>query len=1572
MKIRIQIILLSMVLLSCLKAQLYYTQNTTARKVSNNWVLSDTNYKKNNEVIVPNTIIQGSGDKLISSFTLTTVDTANQSKEFVYTRLNSTSNVFGVHSSHGSTASRRHLGLKSMQVSSANTNSTIIMGIVLSVQEVHRALVFNCGLGNYSLYYESDSPLKSVSWSAGGTRVGDATLIKGIGRAYGSIITVTSLPASLNVTATYVSGDVLVIPVSGTTTPGNPVANAGLDQVASTPCLDYYAFNLNGTVGNAVGSTWSTAGSGTFSNKNDLKSIYYFSPEDIKRGYADLTLTTGFHPCSKIQSDVVRLSIPPPAGVSAGPDFTHCYTPGNVMQFSLAGSPKGSATGVLWSVVMGSGTLANPSISNTIYTPSVQDVADGRVVLRIASVGGNCGTTYDEVYIALKPQPTANAGVDQSSLVCQTSYTFSISGNTTLASGALWSTNGSGTFANSASLSTTYTLPEADIMKGTVELTLTTTGSECVASDKMLITVPIPARVSAGPDLSTCNATPIALQGSFFGSSTGSRWTILTGSGTLANVNSPTTIYTPSAADVTRGSVTLRNYSVGGNCPAKTDEMVIRIYPVPTLTLAGETNVQCGTPANITATSNINAAAISWYIDGQPVAIGTSNFTGIISGPTLLRATVSINGCSTSQDIVLKSTGSCNPTSCACSPYQAGNLSLSNICSPNIQELSGSNIAIDPGMIRKISNNFSGNINMSGGTLVVCGGTYSGTFNHTGGDIIIMPGTTFSLTSLNASGNHNIINYGTLNVNNINLGMRLENHGTVNANGTAASIINIASNGILFNDGNISIKGMSANTGNVTNFGTITSAGNYIMNIGSTLLNTCTLSVTTGTFQTAGLVTNRGKITQGFTTVFDAENDNLELCTECVTQTSTNGGTATATPRNSVSVSAGPDQTSVACLATYTFTMNSASGVNTGTYLWTTSGTGTFSNRAVLNATYKFSAADLLAGSVKLTLKGTGVVPYGPCSATDEIVLTVNRAGCACTTPALPAVNYAMKPTTCLVPANAVSLTSPIVGSYTFSASSYLVTDDLEFLDGTFNIPAGVVFYVRKKPTPIDPAGNPRTSIKFTNSNVIINGARFTACTDVWDGLTIDNDISSSLTVTNSEFANAQVAIRLMNPSSPFVIESNNFLNNISDCILLGSTATSSGSRITCNYFDSDWATMLSPYVGNGGYNTESGIRSSGGNYANMTLQKNVSNNILFAINNDNSGSFKTLSTPLDGNRNYWGHMCNGIRDLSIISGNINIENDWFVVKSERNATAQIQDVPGGGYMNTGIHFGMDVATVKKCTFTNSFQGYNATLMKTTTGRLRDMNAITTFGGTIDFSNNIIEGMDYGIMDFTGCNFGGCPPTNTVISLNSIRNNVTCYQKEMGSRANYAGGKNMQLSCNLFSNSTTGMQIGTGTGIPDQGSNGAGTGNVFSGITNQIVDLNTDNSNAWTYYSNNGTIGTSGTGSNYITLVIVTTSPSCAQYVPNAKIDEQILEHESGKLIASPNPFQESINLELNDEQGTVWSLKLIDLMGRVVYTNTLYNINQTLQLSDLASGMYTVLISSNTGQVFSKKVVKQ
>ncbi|WP_411376925.1 T9SS type A sorting domain-containing protein [Flavobacterium psychrophilum] len=71
-----------------------------------------------------------------------------------------------------------------------------------------------------------------------------------------------------------------------------------------------------------------------------------------------------------------------------------------------------------------------------------------------------------------------------------------------------------------------------------------------------------------------------------------------------------------------------------------------------------------------------------------------------------------------------------------------------------------------------------------------------------------------------------------------------------------------------------------------------------------------------------------------------------------------------------------------------------------------------------------------------------------------------------------------------------------------------------------------------------------------------------------------------------------------------------------------------------------------------------------------------------------------------------------------------------------------------------------------------------------------------------------------------------------------------------------------------------------------------------------------------------------------------------------------------------PNPSNGLVNIKINQFTGKV-NLQVIDLNGRVVYSlkNTDFNIEKTINLNNLQSGMYIIKIDGDELN-YTKKII--
>src|SRR3989442_7826499 len=127
------------------------------------------------------------------------------------------------------------------------------------------------------------------------------------------------------------------------------------------------------------------------------------------------------------------------------------------------------------------------------------------------------------------------------------------------ASSGSWSGGTGGFNPNAATLNAVYTPSAAEITAGTVTLTLTSNDpvGPCPAvSDQMAITINPVATANAGVDQTVCASSPnVTLAGVIGGAASSGTWSGGTGSFN-PNASTLNSLYTPSGAEITAGTVT--------------------------------------------------------------------------------------------------------------------------------------------------------------------------------------------------------------------------------------------------------------------------------------------------------------------------------------------------------------------------------------------------------------------------------------------------------------------------------------------------------------------------------------------------------------------------------------------------------------------------------------------------------------------------------------------------------------------------------------------------------------------------------------------------------------------------------------------------------------------------------------------------------------------------------------------------------------------------------------------------------------------------------------------------------
>ncbi len=420
----------------------------------------------------------------------------------------------------------------------------------------------------------------------------------------------------------------------------SPVAVSG---TAISTCSTSGAVNIcaGASASNATGITWTSSGTGTFVNPNSIVTCTYTpSAADIAAGSVTLTLTAnGNAPCSNSTSTKTLTIYSVPTAV-AGTAITACSSSGAVNV--TAGSSATNYTSVLWTS-SGTGTFANAnSLTTCTYTPSAADISAGSVTLTLTANGNSpCANATSTKTFTIIGAATAVAGTAINTCTLSGAVNITAGSSATNYSSVLWTSSGSGTFTNANSLTTcTYNPSAVDILAGSVTLTLTAYGnSPCAnATSTKTLTVRSAMLVAAGTNVTTCsNSGAVNITaGASATNQTSVTWTS-SGTGTFANSNSLTTCtYTPSAADISAGSVTLTLTATNGGCPNVSSTKTLTIKAAPTAS-AGSTINTCSTTGAVNITTGATATnytSVTWTTSGAGTLTNATSLTACTYTPT--------------------------------------------------------------------------------------------------------------------------------------------------------------------------------------------------------------------------------------------------------------------------------------------------------------------------------------------------------------------------------------------------------------------------------------------------------------------------------------------------------------------------------------------------------------------------------------------------------------------------------------------------------------------------------------------------------------------------------------------------------------------------------------------------------------------------------------------------------------------------------------------------------------------------------------------------------------------------
>ena len=947
-----------------------------------------------------------------------------------------------------------------------------------------------CAGDSYTVSGASATNYSSINWisSGSGQIINPTSLtptyIPSAADAVLGIITFT-LEATGLAPCNVIATDALII----TVIPGL-VINAGSD---GSVCENSVFTVSDATASNYTSINWTSTGTGIITNANTLTPTYTPSVDDIITGTISLRLTAvPLAPCSDIQFDEILLTVHSEPSVEAGSDYTICEG----TTFTLNEATAEDYLSLIWSTT-GTGSFSNENIINPTYIPSSADIASGSVILTLTANGhAACGTSpSDNMTLNLIPAPTANAGND--ALVCEdASYTVS----TASASNSVslnWTHNGSGTITNSGTLTPTYSPGAADILSGSVTLTLTVTGNALcsVATDQMTLDIVMNPVVEAGPDQIACqNDAHSIIHASVENSST-ITWAT-SGTGTFNNPNIVNPIYTPSATDYTTGIVIL-TLTATPDIPCAgdvSDNFALRFEDLPTANAGPNASICQGSNYTISGAGATNYISVIWTTSGSGAFVNENTFT-----PTYTPSATDILLGSITITMNVYGNAPCNGVT--------DNMILTITEMPIVeagidaQICEGSNFSI---VTASTANTSSISWSTSGTGSFINGNSINAIYTPSANDILA--GSVLLTLIANADSPCvgqvsdfiilTIINEPTAYAGSDETICSGDSYMVSDATATDYSSLTWSSSGwgTFINNGTLTPTYFPSASDLVAGSVIITLTANSIAPCAADATDAFILNLNDGPLVDAGL--------------------NQDICEDGF------------------------------------YTNTDASANNTNSVLWTSSGTGTFTNPNIINTSYMPSTVDIANGAVTLTLTGTG---NAPCT-TDEdyVTITINKK---------PIVNAGSTTDICTGPNLIQGATAENHSSLLWTTTGTGTLVNATTLTPTYTPSPGDVLLGTTTLTltaqPLSPCTLPATSsiiVNINQSSIVDAGADDIICeggTYVLNGAASNFNALNWISSGTGTFSNPSITTPIYTPSF--------------DDILAGSvTLTLTGSNISC------------------------------------------------------------------------------------------------------------------------------------------------------------------------------------------------------------------------------------------------------------------------------------------------------------------------------------------------------------------------------------------------------------------------
>ena len=241
--------------------------------------------------------------------------------------------------------------------------------------------------------------------------------------------------------------------------------------------------------------------------------------------------------------------------------------------------------------------------------------------------GSDCAW-LDFIILPVPLITTAYAGTD--GFVCQNSV-FQCAGGAANYVSLNWTTSGSGTFDNSAGLNPVYTPSAADIIAGSVILTIQTTGVTGTSTDEMLLHIQQPVNAFAGSNAAICSGNAFQLVYATALNYSQLYWTT-SGTGSFDNATLLNPVYTPGNGDDTVANVALAIHVSNQGCGSSTSSLMLSVKALPLTPAIPQGPAEVDLNNNITssyAVSGVEGNTYTWQL--LPAGAGTIAGNSVLS-----------------------------------------------------------------------------------------------------------------------------------------------------------------------------------------------------------------------------------------------------------------------------------------------------------------------------------------------------------------------------------------------------------------------------------------------------------------------------------------------------------------------------------------------------------------------------------------------------------------------------------------------------------------------------------------------------------------------------------------------------------------------------------------------------------------------------------------------------------------------------------------------------------------------------------------------------------------------------